>query len=1094
MYRWNHCLRILSIFLLASTCATVLCQESPPASGVQLLELKKAVEREIAKGEIHSYGVQGIAGQVIDAVVDQRGVDLVVEVLAPDGKQIAEIDSPNGDQGPEQVLLIAENTGMYVLRLRALEKDTAGRYTVTFKDRRIPTDQDRKHFDDVAKLTEAQRIENQWYPLYTSGHYAEAIPLAERVLTIRRGVLGPNHPDVARTLNSLASLYQDNQEFARAESLFLQSIAIDETVFGTEHPNLAIAYGNLATLYFDMGDYEKSEVLLKKALALREKAFGAEHPDVALTLHNLARLYQAKGDLVGAEQFCRRALEIYQKVRAADHPDIARSLDTLAELYRARGDFAHAEPLYQQALAIYRKWGSRGEFWAATVTTDYATMQMELGNYDKAVQLFESALGTYEKALGKEHNDVAQVLNNLAVTYDSKGEYDRAEELHQRSLAIRKKLFGQNSLQYAESINNLAQIYWHKHNYELARSFLQQALSIWEKNLGLNHPDVAIGYSNLAIQQSEMGDIAGAVKSLRRVNDIQEHNLKLILATGSEEQKQIYLNTLSGNAEYTVSLNVRYARDDEEASKLALTSILERKGRALDAMSNQIGVLRRRATPEDGALLDRLAKVRSQLSTLQLSVNAKLKPEERAAEISKLEIENENIESNVSKRSEEFRAQFQNIDIEAVQRALPAGSALVEFVLFRAFDVGRRGMIGEQYAAYVLRSDSATPVLVSLGPADIIDEQIQRWRGALSNPKGPDPKPIGRSLDEKLMQPVRRVLGPLHHLFVSPDGPLNLIPFAALVDESNRYLIENYSITYLTSGRDLLRLQTPRREQSSEIVIVADPSFDLASPQGNQSLAITAQSQTSKRSVDFTSFDYRPLPGTAVEATALRKLWPTATVWTGAKANEAAVKEIRNPQILHIATHGFFLPKETGPNKSTEPTGSPTDRTNRENPLLRSGLILAGVKQQASGEGQDGVLTALEMAGLNLWGTKLVVLSACETGIGDVKRGEGVYGLRRALVLAGSESQVISLWKVSDGGTRDLITNYYQRLQGLEGRTEALRQVQLMMLQGQLNPASVSGNRGTSDTSENTIRTDYRHPYYWAAFIQSGDWRNMLGK
>jgi CHAT domain-containing protein len=140
------------------------------------------------------------------------------------------------------------------------------------------------------------------------------------------------------------------------------------------------------------------------------------------------------------------------------------------------------------------------------------------------------------------------------------------------------------------------------------------------------------------------------------------------------------------------------------------------------------------------------------------------------------------------------------------------------------------------------------------------------------------------------------------------------------------------------------------------------------------------------------------------------------------------------------------------------------------------------------------VLTALEVAGLNLWGTKLVVLSACETGVGDVKRGEGVYGLRRALVLAGSESQVISLWKVSDGGTRDLITNYYQRLQELEGRSEALRQVQLMMMRGKLKPASVSGYRGTSDTSENAIRADYRHPYYWASFIQSGDWRNMLGK
>jgi CHAT domain-containing protein len=165
----------------------------------------------------------------------------------------------------------------------------------------------------------------------------------------------------------------------------------------------------------------------------------------------------------------------------------------------------------------------------------------------------------------------------------------------------------------------------------------------------------------------------------------------------------------------------------------------------------------------------------------------------------------------------------------------------------------------------------------------------------------------------------------------------------------------------------------------------------------------------------------------------------------------------------------------------------------QENPLLRSGLILAGVKQQRSGEGEDGVLTALEMAGLNLWGTKLVVLSACETGLGDVRRGEGLYGLRRALVLAGSESQVISLWKVSDAGTRDLMTAFYTRIQKHQGRTEALRNVQMAMLEGTLTSTTAlrSGRRETTDIADKSATKNYRHPYYWAAFIQSGDWRNM---
>lgn len=165
-----------------------------------------------------------------------------------------------------------------------------------------------------------------------------------------------------------------------------------------------------------------------------------------------------------------------------------------------------------------------------------------------------------------------------------------------------------------------------------------------------------------------------------------------------------------------------------------------------------------------------------------------------------------------------------------------------------------------------------------------------------------------------------------------------------------------------------------------------------------------------------------------------------------------------------------------------------------ENPLLRSGLVLAGVKQRQSGLGEDGVLTALEAAGLDLWGTKLVVLSACETGLGDVRNGEGVYGLRRALVLAGSETQVMSLWKVSDAGTRDLMVAYYTRLRNREGRAEALRQVQLAMLRGEMLSAANSRNRETTDPGRKSSTKNYRHPYYWASFIQSGDWRSLENK
>jgi CHAT domain-containing protein len=325
------------------------------------------------------------------------------------------------------------------------------------------------------------------------------------------------------------------------------------------------------------------------------------------------------------------------------------------------------------------------------------------------------------------------------------------------------------------------------------------------------------------------------------------------------------------------------------------------------------------------------------------------------------------------------------------------------------------------------------------------------------------------------MRPVRKLLGDERLILLSPDGVLSLVPFGALVDEQGRYLVESYTIDYLLSGRDLLRLET-RFESRQPPVVFANPTFDRAVTTGSPS-AGRADTAAGRRSSDFNQFDDKPLPGTAAEASAIRAAMPAAQLFTESQATEAALKRVTAPLVLHIATHGFFLRDQQREAQAgahlPEQAGSPRVAW-RENPLLRSGLVLAGVNEGQSGAREDGVLTALEAAGLDLWGTKLVVLSACQTGVGDVTNGEGVLGLRRALVLAGSEAQVLSLWKVPDAGTPDLMSAYYARLRRGEGRAEALRQVQLAMLRG-----SVS---------------DYRHPFYWAAFIPSGDWRNFAGQ
>ncbi|MEO0949473.1 MAG: CHAT domain-containing protein, partial [Cyanobacteria bacterium J06641_5] len=318
-----------------------------------------------------------------------------------------------------------------------------------------------------------------------------------------------------------------------------------------------------------------------------------------------------------------------------------------------------------------------------------------------------------------------------------------------------------------------------------------------------------------------------------------------------------------------------------------------------------------------------------------------------------------------------------------------------------------------------------------------------------------------RELDRLLMAPVREMTGDASHLLLSPDSSLNLLPFAALVDEDGQYLVQSYRLTYLTSGRDLL--QRRYREQAPQApLVLANPAYGSPGTRsqtvGDRNRGSSSGNNDNRRSGRLATLEFGPLPGTKVEGEALANIVPDLTLLTETEASENSLKSWQRPKILHLATHGFFLEPE-------EPSNPSEPNINRENPLLRSGLALAGFNQRQS-DGEDGVLTALEVTGLNLRGTRLVVLSACETGLGDITAGEGVYGLRRAFTLAGAESQLMSLWEVSDDGTQELMVAYYRRLQNGEGRGEALRQVQLEMLQ---NP-------------------DRAHPFFWAAFIPAGDW------
>ncbi len=940
-----------------------------------------------------------------------------------------------------------------------------------------------KEHPDVA--TSLNNLANLYW---SQGNYAKAEPFYERSLAIREKVLGKEHSDVAQSLNNLALIYWLQGSYEKVEPLYQRSLAIREKKLGKEHPDVAISLNNLAVLYRAQGSYENAEPFYQRSLIIREKVLGKEHPDVAQSLNNLANLYSDQGYFEKAEPFYQRSLAIMEKLLGKEHPDVAQSLNNLANLYLRQGNYDRAEPLYQRSLAIREKVLGKEHLDVAASLNNLAILYRLKGNYERVETLYQRSLAIAEKVVGKEHPYVATRLNNLANFYSLQRNYNRAKPLYQRSLVIREKELGKEHPKVAQSLNNLANLYSLQENYEQAEPLYQRSLAIREKVFGKEHPDVASSLNNLAIFYWAQGNISRATDFLSRGLTVQEKNLQLIYVMNSEQGKQRYAQLFREQTNNAVSLALQKPSNNSTINKLALTTVLRRKGRVLDAMTDTIQTLRTQLAdnPEAKELFDDWLDVQKQLANLVYRGLGKEKIEIYQNQIKQLQTQKEKLENQLSYKSAEFRKEIQPVELADIQAQIPQDAALVEIYQYKPFNPKpskvRKKRVKSRYAVAVLRS-SGEPSWVDLDDAATINKSIASLRSSLiidpsvSNNQSFKKKALEASqkkaqkLYEQVIAPIRPLLGDARHLLLSPDGQLNLIPFEALYDDDRKeYLVQRYALSYLTSGRDLLRLETTANKTSPPVVFA-----DIDYKQQDINVAAKTHGIENRRSNDFASLKFERLPATSEEGKQIKKIFPDTNLFTGKQATEGVIKEIPTPNILHLATHGFFLPEQEKPDVTINDLNQQLDQPiplNIENPLLRSGLALAGFNERQNKQtknSEDGVLTALEVAGLNLRGTQLVVLSGCDTGKGDVRAGEGVYGLRRVLTLAGSQSQLLSLWKVSDEGTKELMVKYYSKLKQGKGRHQALREVQLELLS---NP-------------------EYQHPYYWASFILSGNWKGM---
>ncbi|MFM9886692.1 MAG: CHAT domain-containing tetratricopeptide repeat protein [Burkholderiales bacterium] len=831
---------------------------------------------------------------------------------------------------------------------------------------------------------------------------------------------------------------------------------------------------------------------------------GADIDSAMRMMEELAEVGRVRGDVVAEEAAWRRIVAMRESTKGHEHPEVSHALGSLAEVHLRKGDPRAAEPLYRRAVAIM------------------------------------------EKSRGPAHPDTADALDHLAEFHLAQGDLTNAETLTIRSFSIRER--SQDMAARAASINNLGVIRDRQGHAPEAMRLFEQAFAHYEEAVQKSGSDfgarrgAAVVQSNIGVMAWKRNDVSLALARLADAHERSDHLLWTMMDIMSETQQIALMDGIAAETNALIAFQQGAARVQPAAARLALTIVLQRKGRVLESLGrlNQDARampvttnVRRDADIGDAeeddffgdgpgakpvaVLIEELAGVRSRIANQRLNASRAVDPVKHRAEIVEMERLERALQAKITDRTR--RAQQQRgederkasrterrqpatrepnarrqmltpLDSQAllrqiaatrkqeiedarqmwlrgqpnivadVQRALPPDAALLELALYRPFDPGEASsgvnQVPARYVAYVLLPNG-NPTAVDLGEAAAIDRLVATMRRAMMQPTGTGAATFARRLDQILMRPIRPLLGAATHLFISPEATLHTVPFGALRDETDRYLIQRYTLTYLTSGRDLLRPGKPIPARS-DALIIADPAFGAPTA----TVATASPTAPGQRSVDLSNAEWESLPGTATEARAIHALWPSARLLTGRDATETALKQVRGPRILHVASHGFFLPDQRDSNSDAKGPRA------RENPLLRSGLVLAGANGLAA-SGDDGILTALEAASLDLSGTGLVVLSACETGLGEIQNGEGVYGLRRALSIAGAQSQVISLWKVADDATSDLMVELYRRLQAGTGRSAALREAQLKLL----------ADRNTS------------HPFFWAGFIASGEWRSL---
>jgi CHAT domain-containing protein/Tfp pilus assembly protein PilF len=933
--------------------------------------------------------------------------------------------------------------------------------------------------------------------------YAKAEPLYLRSLKIWEAKLGRDHPNVATCLNNLAFLYKDQGRYARAEPLFLRSLKIWEAKLGRDHPNVATCLNNLAMLYQDQARYARAEALFLRSLKIREMRYGKDHPMVAFSLNNLGELYRELGDYSRAEPLLQRTLAIRESRLGKDHPLVAATLSNLGALYKAQGQYAKAEPFLRRCLAIQESKLPKDHPDVAVSLNNLATVYKALRRYARAEPLFVRSLKITESMLGRNHPHVAAMLNNLGALYQERAQYAKAEPLYRRGLTIWESRLGKNHPDVAAMLNNLAILYHEQNQYAAAEPLYRRSLTILECKLGEDHPFVAASLDNLGRLYAAMKRWQGAAGSFERARRGQHgHVTQVLPALGPQEQLRFLHAKVNRFLHLSLSLARQQPRDAGLTQRSA-TWLVNAKALTQQALAEPLLVSRAGNRSELRGLLRELLETRKHLANLTLTMPQPGQEKQRRARLEALTLKEQQLTKELGQKSGQLLDRRPWLELTAVRKALPADAVLIDIARFSVFNFQAKGTEqrwrAPRYVAWVIPPGGKSAVrLIDLGEAAPIEAAVARLRLGLRQTRRPqrgqgeavsekDLVRPGQALARLILRPLLPHIGKSRRWIISPDGSLWLVPWGALPLPDGSYAVEKYTISHVVSGRDVVspKVDTPRSSQEGRPLVLADPDFDLLPRRAEGDRLLVRGLLPQERLPRFGR-----LPGTAAEARAIAPLLERfgndkPQVLTGKAALEQAVKAASRPRVVVLSTHGYFLEDQaevmapgetdfTGRGLKLVASGlhRPEGKTAKalENPLLRCGLALAGAnrRDKAPEGADDGILTGLEIVGTDLRGTELVVLSACETGLGQIRNGEGVAGLRQAFQLAGAQSVVATLWQIPDRETTSLMSAFFENLATKKGKAEALRLAQLQIIK------------------ERRAKGKAAHPFYWAAFTLTG--------